>query len=232
MLAAMDLYCERAGPEFWAEPVNALTNLAFIAAGLWGVREARRRSTGRMVEFLAWWVVAIGIGSGLFHTFANRLTMFADVLPIAIFTILYTGFAIHRYLGFGRMAAAIIVVAFFGTSGLLAAYLPQELVEASNGSTGYLPAFLALIVFGAAAALAGHPAGRWLVVAACVFVVSVTARALDMQLCSGGEALGTHFLWHLLNALVLGLLLAAAVRHGRNDQLVLPEPIEKRSSLR
>lgn len=230
MLTTVDLYCERAGPEFWAEPVNALTNLAFIAAGLWGVREARRRDAGRTVEFLSWWVVAIGVGSGLFHTFANRLTMLADVLPIAIFTILYTGFAVRRYLGFGRAVAAMIVIVFFATTGLLAAYLPQELVEASNGSTGYLPAFLALIVFGAAAALAGHPAGRWLVGAAGVFVVSVTARALDMQLCSGGDALGTHFLWHLLNALMLGLLLAAAARHG--GQSTPPEPIEKRSSLR
>ncbi len=215
MLAAVDLYCERAGPELWAEPVNALTNLAFVAAGLWGVRQARLHNAGRMVEFLSWWVVAIGVGSGLFHTFANRLTMLADIVPIAIFTILYTGFAVRRYLGFGRVAATIVVIVFFATAGLLTTYLPQELVEASNGSTGYLPAFLALIVFGAAAALAGHPAGRWLVAAACVFAVSVTARALDMQLCSSGDALGMHFLWHLLNALMLGLLLAAAARHGR-----------------
>ena len=31
-----DLYCERTGVEFWSEPVNALTNLAFVVAGLWG----------------------------------------------------------------------------------------------------------------------------------------------------------------------------------------------------
>ncbi|TIW90088.1 MAG: hypothetical protein E5V59_23470, partial [Mesorhizobium sp.] len=61
--AAVDLYCERTGPEFWSEPVNVLTNLAFIAAGLWGVREVRRLGTGTFAEVLAWWVVAIGIGS-------------------------------------------------------------------------------------------------------------------------------------------------------------------------
>ena len=26
----LDLYCERAGPGLWAEPVNALTNIGFV----------------------------------------------------------------------------------------------------------------------------------------------------------------------------------------------------------
>ncbi|TGT81791.1 hypothetical protein EN804_32725 [Mesorhizobium sp. M8A.F.Ca.ET.161.01.1.1] len=33
LLTPVDLYCERTGRELWSEPVNALTNLAFIAAG-------------------------------------------------------------------------------------------------------------------------------------------------------------------------------------------------------
>jgi len=28
----IDLYCERLGPGIWAEPINALTNLAFLVA--------------------------------------------------------------------------------------------------------------------------------------------------------------------------------------------------------
>lgn len=63
LLTPVDLYCERTGPGLWAEPANALTNLAFIAAGLWGVRQVRRYKTGTFAEVLAWWVVAIGIGS-------------------------------------------------------------------------------------------------------------------------------------------------------------------------
>ncbi|TIT22446.1 MAG: hypothetical protein E5W78_23295, partial [Mesorhizobium sp.] len=99
LLTPVDLYCERTGPEFWAEPANALTNLAFLAAGLWGVREVRRRGTGIFAEALAWWVVAIGIGSALFHTFANHGTVWADVLPIAGFTLAYTLFNLRRFLG-------------------------------------------------------------------------------------------------------------------------------------
>ena len=28
----LDLYCERLGPEFWAEPLNAISNGGFIVA--------------------------------------------------------------------------------------------------------------------------------------------------------------------------------------------------------
>jgi hypothetical protein len=70
-----------------------------------------------------------------------------------------------------------------------------------------------LFVFGGWVAARGHPAGRWLMAAAVVFVVSITFRALDHHVCDA-VPIGTHFMWHLLNALMLGLLLVAAARHG------------------
>lgn len=217
----MDLYCERTGPELWSEPFNAVSNLAFVAAGLWGLAAARRHGADATVAVLAWWVVAIGIGSGLFHTFANRLTVWLDILPIAIFTLAYTLFAIRRYLGFAWGPAIAVFVAFYAVAAMLAAIVPDGLREASNGSTGYLPAFLALSVFGLWTWGAGHPAGRLLVAAAGVFVVSVTFRALDFHACEA-VPVGTHFLWHILNALMLALLLAAAARHGGVRRQELP----------
>ena len=54
---AVDIYCERVSPTFWAEPVNALTNLAFIVAGLAALRlEAQRAGHS----------VSLVLGLGLF----------------------------------------------------------------------------------------------------------------------------------------------------------------------
>ena len=217
LFAHIDLYCERTGPEFWAEPVNALTNLVFVAAGLWGVYEVRRNAAGTFAEVLAWWVVAIGIGSAIFHTFATSLTIWFDILPIAGFTLVYTLFNLRRFAGMPWGKAIIVFVAFYAAVGVITALVPAWLREATNGSTGYLPPFLALVFFGALVVRSGSPAGWYNIVAACIFVCSVTFRMIDPLVC-GSFPLGTHFLWHVLNGLMLGLLLAAVARYGAPGQ--------------
>lgn len=213
LLQPIDIYCERTGPELWAEPVNALTNLAFVAAGLWGLAAIRRNDGGTFAQVLAWWVVAIGIGSGLFHTFANRLTMWADIIPIAGFTLAYTLFNLRRFMAMPWARALPVFIGFYVVVGVLTALVPDWLREASNGSTGYLPPFLALIFFGALVIAHGSVAGWYNIAAAAIFVVSVTFRATDPIVC-GSFPLGTHFMWHVLNGLMLGVLLAGVARHG------------------
>ncbi len=98
-------------------------------------------------------------------------------------------------------------------AGVLTALVPDWLRDASNASTGYLPPFLALFVFGLLVLRSGHPAGWYNLAAAGIFVVSVSFRALDPHVCEA-MPLGTHFLWHTLNGLLLGVLLAAVARYG------------------
>jgi len=216
LLTHIDNYCERTGPELWSEPLNAITNLAFIIAGLWGLSRARATGAGRTSEVLCWWVVAIGIGSALFHTFANELTKWADILPIAIFTLAYTLYNLRRFLGFGWGAALAIFVAFYAAAGLVTWLVPDWLRIATAGSTGYLPPFLALIFFGTWLALRSHPAGRYNLAAAAIFCVSVTFRAIDPVVCNSFP-LGSHFMWHTLNGVMLGVILAAVVRFARTE---------------
>lgn len=213
LYTAIDNYCERTGPEFWSEPANALTNLAFVAAGLWGVAAVRRNRAGGFAELLAWWVVAIGVGSFLFHTFANQLTMWADILPIAGFTLAYTLFCMRRFLRFSWAKSLAIFVVFYAVAAFLTVNVPEWLRAASNGTTGYLPPFLALAFFGVWIIGAGNPAGWYNLAAVGVFVVSVTFRALDPVVCEA-MPLGTHFLWHSFNGLMLGIVLAAVALHG------------------
>ena len=71
-LEPIDNYCERLDPSFWAEPLNALSNASFIVAGMlllqW--RRLPMRSLPALALILT--VLVIGVGSFLFHTFANR----------------------------------------------------------------------------------------------------------------------------------------------------------------
>jgi hypothetical protein len=85
-LTPVDNYCERTDAGFWSEPLNALTNGAFILAAAFGFC-LWRRAGGR--DWPGLWLIAVvllvGIGSFLFHTLANRWSRLADVLPIAVF---------------------------------------------------------------------------------------------------------------------------------------------------
>ena len=49
-----------------------------------------------------------------------------------------------------------------------------------------------------------------------VFLVSFTARIIDQAICPVFP-LGTHFLWHVLNATVLFLLIRAVILHAPRE---------------
>jgi hypothetical protein len=217
--APIDNYCERIDPSFWAEPLNAASNAAFFAAALYGY-VLWRRAGGRDTPALALVGVtlAVGIGSFLFHTFAERWSLYADVVPITVFIYSYFVLAMRRYVGLGLWAALGITAAFAAFNVAFAPAL-RTLIGAPalaglNGSEGYMPAALALAAIGGyLAAVPKHPAGRPLLAGAGVFAVSLTFRTLDQAVC-GAVPIGTHFIWHTLNGVLLALLLWTAIRTG------------------
>lgn len=207
----IDAYCERLDPGFWVEPVNALTNAAFIVAALVAARSASRRDGGVMA--LALVTAMIGAGSFLFHTVATGWAALADVLPIGLFIVLCLILILHRLVGLSRPAAIATGLAFIPAGALLARLGRPLLAPMIGGGTGYLPPLLALLACGVLLAARRHPAGPSLLATAALFAVSLTLRSVDQPLCAA-VPLGTHWLWHLLNAVVLGRLMLVLARHG------------------
>ncbi|MEZ5818002.1 MAG: ceramidase domain-containing protein [Hyphomicrobiaceae bacterium] len=238
-------YCERGlDPSFWAEPFNAVSNGAFlVTAGAGALTLRRSRAPGRepgqgRAERLALWglvglVAVIGLGSFLFHTFATRWALIADVAPITVFMVVYLGYALRVFIGLGRWVTGLAVAAFLmvgsGASRLACAVhqaAPGASVAATepcfNGSLGYVPALVAMVVVGMLAQRKREAAAGKLLAAAVVFVVSVVLRTIDRDVCEAtwllGQVRGTHALWHLLNAVTLWLLLSAAIMEGRQGR--------------
>lgn len=205
--APIDIYCERLGPGFWAEPVNALSNLAFIAVSAYALFELNR--SGRRdpaLLGLALLVGAIGVGSFLFHTFANTWSEIADVAPITLFIYAYLALILIRFFALSWPVSVGLLVVFFVFNWQVEGLLSPLIA----GSAAYVPALAALLALGAVLAARGNPAGRFLLMAGCVFLVSLSLRTLDRPLCPDWT-LGTHWLWHLLNATTLALLLFGAM---------------------
>lgn len=202
--AAVDGYCERVAPGFWQEPVNALTNAAFLFAATLALLSWRRageqdrggRDWGGLGLILI--VFAVGIGSFLFHTFANRWSGLADVLPILLFIQLAFYLALRRVLGVSVAAALLITLAFLVFSSAVGPWLAR-----SVGSSGaYLPAGLAIVGIAALVPRDQKAQRRELFVTGLLFFVSLAFRAGDMPVCPAFP-IGTHFVWHCLNAVVL-----------------------------
>ena len=102
-LVAATHYCERITDSFWAEPLNAITNVAFlVAAGLLFRHYATSRTSPQhalsLLTLIAL-VALIGVGSFLWHTWATAWMEWADVLPILGFISLYLWLFLRRVVG-------------------------------------------------------------------------------------------------------------------------------------
>ena len=209
-LQQVDGYCERLGPDYWAEPVNAVTNAAFLIAALlmaWRLRALPPGLGHALVAVLA----AIGIGSYLFHTHANRLTGLMDVLPILIFILLYVFAASRDYLGWKGWQAGLAVLAFFPYAAVMLVFF-QMVAPWLGSSAGYAPVPVLILLYAYLLWAKAPATAQGLAIGAGILTLSLTFRTLDGPLCTT-LPVGTHFLWHIFNGVMLGWMIEVWRRH-------------------
>ncbi len=214
---SIDLYCERLNADFWAEPFNALTNVAFILAAIVGFFVAKNHNRLDFVNGLLIALAAtIGIGSFLFHTYANEWAMWADMIPIAILAVIYIAVSVRSFFNKSWLGVAIVAVLFFAASyGILFFIntLPANSIAWLNGSHIYAPVLLGLLAMSFSLFFIKHKATNLMLMATITFIISLAFRTMDKTICEI-LPLGTHFLWHSLNGLMIGLLLVAIIKYG------------------
>jgi hypothetical protein len=193
----MDVYCERLAPGLLAEPLNAASNLAFFVAAWLLLRRVRGREWDFQV--LIGLLALIGIGSLTFHTVATLWAAIADTLAIAIFIWFYLQRLLVRFGHLNNVLATLAIVVYAVGSRIVEKSFPEG---ALNGSASYLPALATLLVITAWVGVALRPARRPFILASLIFLGSLALRTIDQAACPAFP-LGTHFLWHLLNATVL-----------------------------
>jgi hypothetical protein len=206
-------YCEQLSTQGAFEPLNAVTNLAFLLAAAWGWRALRavprRLPAGpRTLPLLA---AAIALGSFAWHATGARWAELADVLPIAGFVLVFLASALRGVVGVGA------AVSLGACCALLAACVAAAIVAGDNlnGSAAYLPVLAGLCGLGLACRNRDRAAARGFALAAVLFTVSLAFRTMDLGTCAL-TGVGTHWLWHLLNALLLARLMTLLARHHRD----------------
>lgn len=202
-----DSYCERVDLTYWAEPVNALTNAAFLIAALTMWPRVRGLPLGRALAAL---LFCIGVGSYLFHTHATVWAVTADVVPILLFTLLYFFAALYHFWNLALWKALVGAALFIPYA---AAAVPLfNLVPFLEISAGYWPIAFLILGFGFAVRSRAKMTSNGLLIGGSVLCLSITLRSLDELICAN-LPLGTHFLWHVLNGIMLGWMIEVYRRH-------------------
>ena len=214
---AVDIYCERTSAAWDAEPLNALSNAAFFIAAwaAWRLQQRRPNAAfGGTIRALCMIIAVVGAGSLTFHTIATRWAEWVDVIPILIFMIVYCWLILTAFFRWPwwlkALATGLLVAATF--------YLESDSFERFLwGGAMYLPTLVFMMVAGAGIWRSNASAGKAFYAAAGLFMLSFAARTLDMPVC-GAFPVGTHYVWHLLNATVLFLLVRIVILHAPAEE--------------
>lgn len=209
-LKQVDLYCERTNGAFWAEPVNAVSNFGFLIAAYALLKLSKSHAMPQERRILVMRLIAlvgvIGVGSFLFHTFATVIAAMADVIPIGLFILFYLYVFGRVVLGLTDSKTYLLMLALI----VINAAFPLLLPRMPDGIVSYLPSFLFLLGLSFFLLWKKHPSGSVVLFTALLAFLSLTFRTLDLEICNAAP-LGTHFIWHLLNACVLYLLVRTVI---------------------
>ena len=131
---SIDIYCERVSSDIFAEPINFITNFAFIIVYILLYRRYKKRVFNSKVEqyyslILIFLILFIGFGSLLFHLLGTVLSAIADVVPNMIFIILYLYLSVKFFLNCSQRAAIFSIGIFLIFNTLLTALGVEEIAS-------------------------------------------------------------------------------------------------------
>ncbi len=202
--------CEAIGDGLLAQPVNALTSLAYVAVAVWVVVWSRRLdpSERRYAAAYAAVLAAIGLGSVAFHGPMPSWAKFVHDLPIALLFVV--------------VLAQALAAAGPGRRGVVALGIAGTVVALTAGFW-FLPGVTIGLSGVVAVAALGAETRRWVARrtppppetlrafagAVGLFLVAAGLNALGRTggpLCDPETLLQLHGLWHVLGAVAFGLL--------------------------
>lgn len=203
----IDIYCERLDIGIWAEPINSVTNIAFILAAIIMWLRCKNLIEGKILSFL---LFSIGCGSFLFHTYAQTWAALLDVTAILIFILTYIFVANRKFLVWSKMVSFIGVILFFPYQLLLVSILSN--IQLFGSSVQYIPVAILIFIYSGLMRKSEPNLSRGLFIGAAILCLSIISRTVDEPLCSI-LSVGTHFVWHILNAIMLSWMIEILRRH-------------------
>ena len=198
----MDFYCERTNGQIFDEPVNAISNIFFIIVSLSLIKILRKNQSNKIYYIQPILIFFIGIGSFLFHLNPNIITLYSDVIPIFLFSLSFIFFFNRDVININYLNNALLFLLFFF---LFLFITPKLNYEILNGSEFYFANYFFLTMYTIWLYLKKSDFFQLLLLGFIFFNLSILLRSLDNHICEY-FSIGTHFLWHFLNAYLLKIL--------------------------
>ena len=200
--AAGDTDCEAFGGGWLLQPVNALSSLAFSAAGIvivaWARRVEGHERTLRTIFGVA--MVATGIGSFLFHGFDSAIAQFLHDITFLVTIWILAVINVSEMQGWSRQVG-------WGTVGVGAAAFSVTLMVGPQMTN------LLTIIVGVALVWAdidlhrrGSARSMWYWAALGFMLLAIAAFVLGRTagpLCDPVSVLQGHAAWHALSAIAI-----------------------------
>jgi len=192
------IYCERGiSSQLLAEPINAITNLAFPFLGFMAFLKLKRKGVkDKYILALPVLLSIVGVGSFIYHTTRSPFTLLFDAIPIYIF-VLFSLFLVLKKLLKGQTKALATILMLVAVELVLSLVVPRDFL---NGSIGHVVTiiFISLIGFFIYKKF-GTKIIQPLVSVLTLYGLAIFFRSSDPFFCSY-IPFGTHFLWHIFAA--------------------------------
>lgn len=207
-------FCEAIGSGLIRQPINTWSNLAFVAIGLliaFDLRPDRSAQRSNLISrpmvrrLFALAVIAIGLGSMVYHASLSFVGQWLDVMSmylLGVFMVLYAAARLRMtHIG---IAFAVEYVIINLTLGLLLIVWPE--------ARRYVFGALIVIALGLEMILQRRrlttASPRRLIAALGVYVMAQIIWTLDLNhiICDPTSVLQGHAVWHVLTAASAGLM--------------------------
>lgn len=205
--------CERQQPDnMFAEPLNVLSSIGFFIAAFLIFNKCRNHPEIKNerkldIHVLNILMVAIGCGSIIFHMAPSHYTELLDITFIVIFINLFFFSFLVRIAKLKIYQIVVTYLAFTGSTHMLVSQFPN----AMNDSIAYLSSVFTVVFIAFYLRIKRRSGSSDFMLAAVLGLISLFFRSIDNYVCDQIR-MGTHFMWHSLNAFVMYLLMKQLVR--------------------
>ena len=208
--SAVNSYCERTDASYWSEPLNALSNAGFLVAAALCWRITARDPGARLLvgdprgdrrRLVPVPYPRAGLGND------GRRAADPGLHP-RLHLSRHRSLLRRAALGRARRRGGFVPASVAAGAAIGRAFGPL------NGSVGYMPVVIVIAVYALALARRAPATARGMAAGAALLTASLFFRTIDAGICAAWPA-GTHFLWHILNGILLGWMIRLLNDHGQ-----------------